>query len=230
MNLSKGSIIIGVLIALMHGIFLQSAFASSADISEQDVLLRAQEGDKNSQFRIGYLLLAGTDEVRDEINALYWIRCASMKKHAKSTVLLSQFYRYGWANVNIDLNLSRRLLEQASEMSDGEAFFLLGVYYDLGIGVQRNTMKAQNYYKLALKYGYFHALLNLGKLLLESSEKTDIQSGVMYLEKAGYNGYTEGFRLLSFMYREGEYVGKNENLARYYEKLATMAGALGVDE
>ena len=49
----------------------------------------------------------------------------------------------------------------------------------------------------------------------------------MYLERAGYNGYTEGFRLLSFMYREGEYVQKNENLARYYEKLAVVMDTIG---
>ena len=139
--------ILGVVMLLIGCICSHGALAGGYMSDEQDVLMLAQEGDKNSQFQIGYALLSGRSEVRDEREALYWIKCASLKGHKKSLVLLSQFYRYGWGDVDVDLDISRRLLEQASEMGDGEAFFLTGVYYDLGLGVRKDVVKAQEYYK-----------------------------------------------------------------------------------
>lgn len=86
------------------------------------------------------------------------IACANSGDPIEQTKL-ALFYRSG-DGVPIDLNRSFQLLHLAAKQSDPRAIYHLGLCYEEGLGVERDRIASNWFYRLSLALGYTEILRN----------------------------------------------------------------------
>ena len=75
---------------------------------------------------------------------------------------LGSQYERGWCGLEKDVTRAVELLERATELEVEDAHFNLGVLYDKGAEVEKDTAKAIMHYEAAAMCGHVSARYNLG--------------------------------------------------------------------
>jgi hypothetical protein len=103
------------------------------------------------------------------------------------------------------------------------AMGMLGEFYYVGYGTDKDIDMALKWYRRAGKYGVMDAKYKAGVLYLQDTHLKDIDEGVEYLEYASKRGHGQSSYLLGKMYLGGGMVEQDlaradQYLARAYEE------------
>lgn len=166
----------------------------------------------------------------DIVKGLEWVKKAAEKGCNIAYIVLAAMTRY--QPYVKDRNQSFIYLQKAIECGGyvaSEAYYLMGYYYDFGVGTKVNHREARKYYKLAIKAEMYeeeamgmigrHYIRGLGGL------KKDLDKGIkLILTAIKKEACTSDIYLeLANCYQNGVGVKKNLRLAKQYEVLAKKA-------
>ena len=118
------------------------------------LLLDAEKGDANSQFRIGRKYYEGNNIDQNSENGLKWLRLAAEQGNTKAEKYLGCIYADPNSN-GVDLNYEEALkwFLLAAEKDDSGAQIRIGYLYYDGNGVDQNYEEALKWFRLAAEKG-----------------------------------------------------------------------------
>lgn len=107
----------------------------------------------------------------------------------QSTYNRAMAYYHGNGDIAKDLQVAHRLFLKAESLGSIDAQFNLGVMYDNGQGIQKNSPEALKWYEKAANSGHAKAQYNLGAMLYEGyGTSKDVKQGLKWLLKAAEQG------------------------------------------
>jgi hypothetical protein len=110
-----------------------------------------------------------------------------------------------------------------AEQNDPRALYNLGQMYRLGVGVEKDMAKAEQYYRRAAGQGHIGAAANLASLLYNRNPRQG-QEAVVFWQKAARGGDVKSQYLLGVQYLNGEFVARDYVQAYAWLSLAVKAG------
>lgn len=87
----------------------------------QDIIAKAQHGDKASQTVMGLIYLNGLSEspsVKDINKAFYWLNLAAKQNYDEAEFYLGQIYHYGYDNTGPNYRIAIYWYEKAAEQRE----------------------------------------------------------------------------------------------------------------
>ena len=87
--------------------------------------------------------------------------------------------------------------------------FTLGLIYEEGDGVQKNILKAADWYQKGAQAGIPSCLYNLGKLIINKEISGEEEKGFNLIQQAAESGYSFAQNYMGRAYRFGWYVNAN---------------------
>lgn len=185
----------------------------------------ADQGDPEGMNGLGSCYFDGKGVTQDYQQAVYWYRKAAEQGSAAAKYNLALRYYHG-EGVGQDYGKAYELtLEALEEMDDPEEmaspYNLLAICYDNGHGVAKDEEMAEELYKLAISYGSMEAKANLGGVYYNKGDYTE---AFPLLSDAAADGIDNAQYLLGCMYRWGDGVTRNEDIAIRWYKLAAAQG------
>ena len=185
----------------------------------------ADQGDPEGMNGLGSCYIDGKGVTQDYQQAVYWYRKATEQGSAVAKYNLALRYYHG-EGVGQDYGKAYELtLEALEEMDDPEdmasPYNLLAICYYNGHGVAKDEEMAEELYKLAISYGSMGAKANLGGVYYNKGDYTE---AFPLLSDAAADGIASAQYLLGCMYRWGDGVTRNEDIAIRWYKLAAAQG------
>jgi cell division septation protein DedD len=119
--------------------------------------------------------------------------------------------------------------EPYAQNDDPRALFNLGQMYRLGIGVDRDLAKAEQYYRRAAELGHVGAQANLGSMLYDRNPPQG-QEAVEFWRRAAAGGDPRCQFLVGVQYVSGDFVPRDDVQAYAWLSLAAKAGVNGAQE
>ncbi|CAI2187412.1 7131_t:CDS:1 [Funneliformis geosporum] len=126
-------------------------------------LLAAMNNYHYAQYNLGRLYEKGEGTIKDLTKAKTWYLATEKSGHLLAQHKVAQFFE------NISLKLSEKNLENAFywyQLAVGNknpfAIYKLGEYYEFGYVIEKDEVKAFEYYKESANLGYINAKLMLG--------------------------------------------------------------------
>ncbi len=132
-----------------------------ADRDLEALRAKAEKGDVNAQFELGWEYWLGGEEVRqDYAEAVKWWRKAAEQGDAKAQYTLGLRYERV-LRVPLDYAEAQKLFRSAADQGLAQAQFELGLMYQQGEGMPRNYVSAYMWFSLSAAQGYEQARENL---------------------------------------------------------------------
>jgi len=123
--------------------------------------IRAEQGDPESQFRLGSIYFHGKGVPKDYVEAVRWYRKSAEQGNAKGQYSLGYMYHEG-NGVPQDYAEATRWWRKAAEQGDARAQDTLGVAYKRGEGVAQDYAEAVRWYRKSAEQVYPKAQYDLG--------------------------------------------------------------------
>ena len=125
-----------------------------------------------------------------------------------------------------DFKGAHRRLKEAADKGHAKAQTLLGMLYENGVGVEKDTEKAISYYRKAANSGLPEAESRLGHLLLNTEKESEVVSleTATWLKKAARDGQIEAQVTLGKLALDVKNSPINQNEAVWYLKDAAKKG------
>ena len=153
---------------------------------------RADSGDSEAQFSLGYEYASGREIARDDREAVKWYRQAAEAGNTSAQSNLGVMYSKG-LGVEKNANTAVKWYHRAAENGNTSAQFNLGRAYAMGEGVEKNYQKARKWLRLAGDAGSNEAQLSLVELyaagLVAANDDIDMSS-----PEATLAGYIDSLR------------------------------------
>jgi TPR repeat protein len=171
----------------------QDARTSSCDSTDLAVLRScAEQGDAESQFRLGVAYQNGRGVPVDDTESVRWYRLAAEQGLAKAQNNLGLMYAQTVGTYPRDDEAAARWFRLAAEQGDQNAQTNLGGMYTDGRGVPRDDAEAARWYRLAAEQGNGRAQLRLGLMYANGEGVTeDDIVGYMWLSLGALVGGEE---------------------------------------
>ncbi len=197
-------------------------FARSFQELADSLRARAEKGDARAANALGWLY-AIPSEVKNDQEAVRWLRKAADQGHAEAMTRLAQMYANG-QGLNKDEAEAARWYRKAADQNYSDAILSLGVLYEGGRGVPRDEAEAARLYRKAAGQGNANAMHNLGLLYAAGrGVPQDDAQAVDWYRKAADEGVAVSISNLAFMYEVGRGVAKDEAQAfSFYQKAANL--------
>lgn len=145
----------------------------------------AKKGSTTAQIRLAVLLLNAKSE-----DGIDWLYVASELGSAKAMTRLGKVYRDGELGTEQNLHEAIRLFYKAADLKEPLAFVALGELYNSGTGVDRNPVKAANYFRRAAEMENREGQTWYALCLLEGSGvPCNHKKAVEWLRKASDQNY-----------------------------------------
>ncbi len=123
--------------------------------------IRAEQGDAESQFKLGSMYSRGKGVPQDYGEAVRWYRKSAEQGYTKAEYNLSSMYRDG-EGVPQDYAEAERWCRKAAEQGDARAQEGLGFLYYRGEGVPQDYAEAARWYRKSAEQGDGNAQYVLG--------------------------------------------------------------------
>jgi TPR repeat protein len=183
-----------------------------------EFMAKAEKGDAEAQFNVGYCYMRGAGVPLDEAQAAVWYRKAAEqgKGYAKAEVLI-EITRMTPESVKVFKDFKAK-----AEKGDAEAQVGLGNCYANGAGVAWDYVQAAQWYRKAADQGHPHAQFTLGVCYVNGKGVTSDQvEAVNWWRKSAVLGYADAQFDLGLRYENGPGVEKDRVLAaQWYQKAA----------
>ena len=198
--------------------------AANATIAE--IRSRAEQGDKEAQFRLGEAYDTGAGVGKDSLEAMKWYRKAAEQGHAEAEYNLGVHYELGEA-VSKDYAEAVMWYLKAAEQGLAAAQNYLGMCYHDGVLVTRDDVEAARWYRKAAEQEFAFAQFNLGRCYHkgEGVRHDDVEA-VKWFRKAAELGFVKAQTELGYCYNLGEGVPQDDGEAvKWYRKAAEQGDA-----
>ncbi len=176
----------------------------------------AKNGNEFVQFDLGEYYQLGIGVEKDEAKAFEYYKKSNENLYNKVLALLYQNDK----DTGKDLKKTIYCYNKVAEIA-----YLLGVWYQSGIEIEKDEVKAFEYYKQSAEKGYNKAQKNLASLY-ENGEgtKKDLDKAFYWYNKAVENEYEEAQCNLGGCYLFGRGVEKDKDKAFEYYKQSAEKG------
>ena len=198
-----------------------SAFEHEEWLKGYKLAQKADQGNVDIQYYLGYIHLNGLGVVKDSEVAAKWFRRAAEQGDPMSQFMLSICYDWGDGVVK-NLREAVKWCRKAAEKGYYRAQFCLGCYYYDGKGVVRDLVEAARWFRKAAEQGDSNAQYWLGCCYANGEGVTKNESeAVKWYRKAAEQGDAKAQNNLGCCYANGAGVAKNESEAvKWYRKAA----------
>ena len=215
-----------VSISIQHNVDRNEIIENSSDAGLQFWLKKAEQGDADAQFNLGYLYESGRGVSQDYNEAAKWYRKAAEQGHEKAQYNLGVLYGEG-RGVSQNSNKRAKWFRKAAEQGHADAQFNLGHLYDYAQGVSHNDNKAAQWYRKAAEQGHAYAQCSLGALYeFGRGVSQDYNEAAKWYRKAAEQGDADAQCNLGILYDLGQGVSKDYNeAAKWYRKAAEQGDA-----
>lgn len=186
-----------------------------------EFMAKAEKGDAEAQFNVGYCYMRGAGVPLDEAKAAVWYRKAAEqgKGFAQAEVLID-VRRMTPESVKVFKNFKAK-----AEKGDAEAQLGLGNCYANGAGVAWDYVQAAQWYRKAADQGYARAQFVLGVCYVNGKGVTSNQvEAVKWWRKAAEQGYADAQFDLGLRYENGLGAEKDRVLAAQWYRKAAYQG------
>ncbi len=188
-----------------------------------DLIEKANKGDSDAQFELGYKYCRGEGVERDCAKALDWYEKSAAQNNAIAQNNLGVMYCIGEGVVQ-DYGKALEWFEKSAEQGDECAQLNLGCMYRDGKGVEQDYTKAFEWYEKSAEQGDECAQLNLGCMYRDGKGvEQDYTKAFEWLEKSAVQNNARAQNNLGMMYFDGEGVGQDYGKAlEWFEKSASQ--------
>lgn len=122
-------------------------------IDRAELTERAEAGDAEAQFELGWKYYEGTGAQKDDDQAALWLRRAADRGHLAAQVRLGNLYEWGHG-VPEDPQLAAAWYQKAADGGLPQAHFALGKLHLDGVGMPRDAAKAVTAFRRAADGGF----------------------------------------------------------------------------
>ena len=215
-----------VSISIQHNVDRNEIIENSSDAGLQFWLKKAEQGDVDALFHLGYLYESGRGVSQDYKEAAKWYRKAAEQGNANAQCNLGVLYFCGYG-VSKDYNEAAKWYRKAAEQGLASAQSNLGILYENGYGVSKDYNEAAKWYRKAAEQGLATAQCNLGKLYYYGyGVSQDYNEAVKWYRKAAEQGDAKAQLILGHLYENGLRVSQDYNEAvKWYRKAAEQGYA-----
>lgn len=216
------------LVALSGGLILWSAHKKQ--LIEQKLVAdakayraSAEQGDAESQFKLGSMYFYGKGVPQDYSEALVWYRKAANQGNANAEFNLGSMY-YRGTGVKQDYADAIRWVRSSADQGNKRAQDGMGIAYYYGNGVSRDYSEAIRWYKKSADQGYTHAEEDLGSMYYYGQgTPVDYSQAVLWYRRAADQGYAPAQYDLGYAYYHGNGVSQNYREAyRWFRRAAAQ--------
>lgn len=142
---------------ILLSLLLVSGSAAALDASSTDEInKKAQQGDVNAQYYLGFQYELGLEMEQNNEQAYYWYSQAAKQGDARSQYALGYLYSEG-IGVQRDLQQAKEWFEMSSAQDYPEAQYALASFYYNGMGVEANYDLAKELFGEACDSGQWEA-------------------------------------------------------------------------
>ncbi|MBQ6970893.1 MAG: SEL1-like repeat protein [Synergistaceae bacterium] len=192
--------------------------------TNDSLLTRAENGDSESQYKLGNEYRYGTDREQDYEAAVKWLTRAAENGHAEAQFSLGYMYSNG-EGVPQDDTEAVKWYGKAAEQGHAAAQCNLGFMYEFGRGVTQDYTQAVYWYRKSADQGLARGQCNLG-YMYESGKGTrkDYTEAAYWYRKSAEQEYARGQNNLGTMYYYGWGVTQDYGQAVYWYKKSAEQG------
>ena len=186
----------------------------------------ADKGYPPAQYALGEALYFGEGCEKNDSEALYWMQKAEAEfQDANVYIMLSMIYKDSEDELIRDYSKAFKYLQKAVDLQSEIAYNLMGAYYELGIGVEKNYDNARKYYELAASNGVESGYLKLGAFYqMGGGVPKDTEKAVRYYQMGADAGNMYALNALGMCYKNGDGVPQNYDKAFELFMQAASAG------
>lgn len=176
-----------------------TAYAGQLD----DLISNADQGNRESQYRLGARYESGRGVEQDYSMAFRWYLKSAEQGYAGGQRAVGAFYELG-RGVEKDPEKAAQWYEKAARQGLARAQTNLGNLYEAGLGVEKDFLQAIRWYEKAAQKGYPRGQVHLGIMYEKGlGVPKDEQTALLWYEKAAQAGYSRGQIHLGRMYENG---------------------------
>ena len=164
-------------------IFWAISLAKAASSNENNLIIKAANGDKIAQYHLANLLLSKNVDEKYNDKIFYWYQQSAEQGYAEAEFALSVIY-----SERGDSKQSLIWLEKAAKQNHTKSQYQLGINYLFGFGVEVDNSKALYFLEKSAQQDYIPAQVELGNLYLTTgglgSDLDNYKKGIYWYEKA----------------------------------------------
>lgn len=200
------------------GHFYENGLISRKDMirAANAYLKAARANHAEAQYNYGRFCQNGFTFPKDEEMAVVWFQRSANQKNPNGMRELGNCYLLG-KGVQIDVQKGLQLLEEAANLKDGEAAYLLGEYY-----INRNDQEAINWLSFAANLDHSLSQFTLAEFYeIGDAVSQNIEHAIHLYMKASDNGNAEASYRLGTRFFNEDGVEKNlETAFNFFYKAA----------
>ena len=173
-------------------IFWAISLAKAASSNENNLIIKAANGDKIAQYHLANLLLSKNVDEKYNDKIFYWYQQSAEQGYAEAEFALSVIY-----SERGDSQQSLIWLEKAAKQNHTKSQYKLGIDYLFGFGVEVDNSKALYFLEKSAEQDYIPAQVELGNLYLTTSvlgsDLDNYKKGLYWYKKAAEknNGFAQ---------------------------------------
>lgn len=212
---------------------LASSVADRVETSELDfreaykwARMAAKGGSAEGQALLGYILVSGPDEMRDEGEAFRWYERSAAKHCPQGHLGVALLLARRAASAETESQIVHHLTAAASAELP-TAMYLLGRFLEQGCWVQRDPERAAKLFKRAAEKGHPAAQVRWAlRLMSDELGEQDQAEAETWLRRAANSGHTEAAVRLAELYLRARMAPPNYYEAAHWYRLAAEKGDL----
>lgn len=159
----------------------------------------ANQGLIEAQYFIGLCYIDGRGVIQSEEKAIEWLTKAADKDCVEAQVDLACIFYSG--DRFQDYNKSLYWHTRAANLGSSKSLFVLGSYYENGIGVEKNHKEAVRFYLTAANLGHCNAQFFLGKCYEDGiGVEVNYDKAILWHTKAANQDNTASMLSLGIIY------------------------------
>ena len=191
-------------------------------LSTNELINKAEQNDKNAQFKLGIRYADGRKAKKDNDKATHWLKKAAKQNHIPALTKLGM----------IDLDIGNfdsafKWFNEAAQKNDPHAQAFLGTFYEKGIGVPANSELAFTWYEKAATQGIPSAQYIMGRIYKDKDSQEDLQTAISWYKKSAEKGSADAMTQLGIFYMRGQGVPRNINNIEHSIKWFQQASLQG---
>ena len=187
------------------------------DMKMEMLMEKAQSGDAQAQYEIGYRYINGSYYLKDIPAGLRWLELAAKQYHVKAQSFLANYYFNHQQSYPDKQQEIISWCEYAALRKDADAEALWGEILCSGFATSTPSSEGISYLQKHAKQGHLRSQYILAQQYLSGELiNKDFSQAKYWVDLAAKSGYAPAQQLLGKMYQQGKGVAVNPTEARYW--------------
>lgn len=187
-----------------------------------ELFVKAQKGNKWSQYGLAKYLLDESNDEYDPLKAVEWLEKSANQGYEVAQYKLGKLHLTG-EEIPKDIDEALKWLISCAEDGNPYAQYALGKLYLKGEDIPKDLTKAVDYLLTSADQGNKFAMYTIGKLFCDGElVQKDIYNGLMYLKESARKGFIPADFYLGKLYYLGKDVPKDIDVAEHYLRKAAI--------